>query len=343
MSNQFTVITVSTKADKIDSHHRKGTRTMKMRTLGNSSLEIAPLAIGGNVFGWTADETTSFKLLDAFVAAGFNLIDTADVYSRWAPGNKGGESETILGKWLRKSGNRARVVIATKVGMEMGEGEKGLAPAYIRKAVERSRQRLQVDTIDLYQAHQDDAVTPLEETLGAFAELVGQGKVRVLGASNYTSARLSEALQVSKEKKYPRYESLQPNFNLYDRAGFENELEPLCLKENVGVISYYSLAAGFLTGKYRSEADLTKSARGAKVRNYLNDRGLRIIKALDDVALRLKSTPARVALTWLMTRPSITAPIVSATSVEQWNDIVESTRLELDLEALDLLNRASQQ
>src|SRR4051812_3295804 len=237
---------------------------MQKRKLGNSGLQVAPLAFGGNVFGWTADEAVSFKLLDAFVAAGFNLVDTADVYSRWAPGHHGGESESIIGNWLKKSGNRGRVVIATKVGLDMGEGNKGLSASYIRKAVERSLQRLQVDTIDLYQAHQDDAQTPLEETLGAFTELVQQGKVKAIGASNYSAARLSEALAVSKERKLARYECLQPNFNLYDRADFEAELEPLCLKENIGVISYFSLAAGFLSGKYRSEADLTKSPRGAK-------------------------------------------------------------------------------
>jgi aryl-alcohol dehydrogenase-like predicted oxidoreductase len=314
---------------------------MTKRKLGNSGLEVSSLAFGGNVFGWTADESTSFKLLDAFVAAGLNLIDTADVYSRWAPGNRGGESETIIGKWLRKSGNRDRVVIATKVGMEMGPGEKGLAPAYIRRAVERSLERLQIDTIDLYQSHEDDPNTPLEETLGAFSELVRQGKVRAIGASNYSAARLGEALRVSLANDLPRYECLQPNYNLYDRAGFEAELEPLCRREGLGVISYYSLAAGFLTGKYRSDADLAKSARGAKVKNYLNDRGFRILGALDGVAARYHSTPARVALAWLIARPGVTAPIASATSVEQLNDLVEATRLSLDAEAVEALNRAS--
>jgi aryl-alcohol dehydrogenase-like predicted oxidoreductase len=314
---------------------------MTKRKLGNSGLEVSPLAFGGNVFGWTADESTSFKLLDAFVAAGLNLIDTADVYSRWAPGNRGGESETIIGKWLRKSGNRDRVVIATKVGMEMGPGEKGLAPTYIRRAVERSLERLQVDTIDLYQSHEDDTNTPLEETLGAFSELARQGKVRAIGASNYSAARLGEALRVSLANDLPRYECLQPNYNLYDRAGFEAELEPLCRREGLGVISYYSLAAGFLTGKYRSDADLAKSARGAKVKNYLNERGFRILAALDGVAARYRSTPARVALAWLIARPGVTAPIASATSVEQLNDLVEATRLSLDAEAVEALNRAS--
>ncbi len=314
---------------------------MTKRKLGNSGLEVSPLAFGGNVFGWTADESTSFKLLDAFVAAGLNLIDTADVYSRWSPGNRGGESETIIGKWLRKSGNRDRVVIATKVGMEMGPGEKGLAPTYIRRAVERSLERLQVDTIDLYQSHEDDTNTPLEETLGAFSELARQGRVRAIGASNYSAARLGEALRVSLANDLPRYECLQPNYNLYDRAGFEAELEPLCRREGLGVISYYSLAAGFLTGKYRSDADLAKSARGAKVKNYLNERGFRILAALDGVAARYRSTPARVALAWLIARPGVTAPIASATSVEQLNDLVEATRLSLDAEAVEALNRAS--
>jgi aryl-alcohol dehydrogenase-like predicted oxidoreductase len=312
---------------------------MMKRKLGHSPLEIAPLAFGGNVFGWTANEATSFKLLDAFVATGFNLIDTADIYSRWAPGNKGGESETILGRWLQKSGQRKNVVIATKVGMDMGDGEKGLSAAYIRRAVERSLQRLQVDTIDLYQAHQDDAGTPLAETLGAFAELIQQGKVRVIGASNYSASRLREALHVSAARKLPRYESLQPNYNLYDRGEYEAELEPLCRQENLGVIPYFSLAAGFLTGKYRSEADLAKSPRGAKVKNYLNERGYRLLKALDDVAGRLHSTPARVALAWLIARPGITAPIASATSIEQLNDLLEATRLRLDEEAIKTLNQ----
>jgi aryl-alcohol dehydrogenase-like predicted oxidoreductase len=250
---------------------------MRTRGLGNSRLQVGPLAFGGNVFGWTADEPTSFRLLDAFVAAGFNLIDTADVYSRWAPGHQGGESETILGRWLRRSGKRNHVVIATKVGMEMGPAEKGLARSYILKAVERSLQRLQTDYIDLYQAHTDDEATPLEETLGAFAALIKQGKVRAIGASNYSAERLAQALRVSKENGLPRYECLQPLYNLYDRAPFEEALEPLCVKKGLGVITYFSLAAGFLTGKYRTEADLSQSPRGAKVKSYLNERGQGIL------------------------------------------------------------------
>jgi aryl-alcohol dehydrogenase-like predicted oxidoreductase len=314
---------------------------MTTRQLGTSGLAVGPLAFGGNVFGWTADEATSFQLLDAFVGHGLNLIDTADVYSRWAPGHQGGESETILGRWLKKSGQRSRVVIATKVGLEMGPGDKGLSAAYIRKAVERSLNRLGVDAIDLYQAHQDDPDTPLEETLGAFAELVAAKKVKAIGASNYSAARLAEALAVSKKHNWPRYESLQPNYNLYDRGEYEPELEPLCRRENLGVIPYFSLAAGFLTGKYRSEADLAKSPRGKKVKNYLNDRGFRVLAALDQVSAKLNSTPARVALAWLMARPGITAPIASATTVEQLNDIVAATRLRLDAEVVRALDEAS--
>ena len=311
------------------------------RQLGNSGIPVAPLALGGNVFGWTIDEVTSFAVLDAFVAGGFNLIDTADVYSRWAPGNSGGESETIVGKWLKATGNRARVVIATKVGMEMGPAEKGLSRAYILKAVERSLNRLQIDTIDLYQSHQDDAATPLDETLGAFAELIASGKVRAIGASNYSAQRLAAALQVSTERNLPRFECLQPGYNLYDRAAFEAELEALCVREGLAVIPYYSLAAGFLTGKYRSEADLSKSAQGAKTKNYLNDRGFRILAALDQVAARYKSTPGKVAIAWLLQRPGITAPIASATSVEQLQDLIDATRLELDADAVTALTDAS--
>lgn len=314
---------------------------MTARTLGPSGIRVAPLALGGNVFGWTIDEAASFKVLDAFVAGGFNLIDTADVYSRWAPGNQGGESETIIGRWLKKTGSRAKVVIATKVGMEMGPSEKGLSAAYIRRAVERSLNRLQIDTIDLYQSHQDDAATPLEETLGAFGELIAAGKVRAIGASNYSAARLAEALRVSDEKKLPRYASLQPGYNLYDRAGYEAELEPLCRAEGLAVLPYYSLAAGFLTGKYRSEADLGQSARGAKVKNYLNDRGFKILTALDRVAARVGSTPGKVAIAWLLAQPTITAPIASATSVEQLHDLLAATALALDTDSVNELTAAS--
>ncbi|MGN6547177.1 MAG: aldo/keto reductase [Aureliella sp.] len=314
---------------------------MQKRKLGNSGLEVAPLAFGGNVFGWTADQATSFRLLDAFVDAGFNLIDTADIYSNWVAGNKGGESESIVGKWLKQSGKRDKVLIATKVGMQTSTGEKGLSRDHIRKSIDGSLQRLGIDSIDLYQAHQDDPDTPLEETLGAFAELMHEGKVRAIGASNYSAARLSEALAASRQHGLPRYESLQPQYNLYDRQGFEAELEPLCLREHVGVISYYSLASGFLTGKYRSEADLGSRARSGAVKGYLNDRGQKILKALDEVAGRLNASPAQVALAWLIARPSVTAPIASATSLEQLSELKAAARLELDNEAVAALNHAS--
>ncbi|HKQ05107.1 MAG TPA: aldo/keto reductase [Blastocatellia bacterium] len=314
---------------------------MEKRQLGKSELQVAPLAFGGNVFGWTADEPTSFRLLDAFVAAGFNLIDTADLYSRWKPGNQGGESETIIGKWLRQRGNRDRVIIATKVGMDMGGGKKGLSASYIQRAAEDSLARLQTDYIDLYQSHTDDADTPLEETLGAFAQLVEQGKVRAIGASNYSGKRLAEAIDVSRKHGYPRYESLQPNYNLYDRAEYETDMEPVCLEHSVGVISYYSLASGFLTGKYRSEADLAKSPRGKGVQAYLNERGFRILQALDEVAGAYHSTPAQVALAWLIARPSITAPIASATSLEQLDDLIAAAHLKLDRAAIEKLDQAS--
>ena len=314
---------------------------MKTRQLGGSGLEVAPLAFGGNVFGWTVDEPMSFKLLDGFVAAGFNFIDTADTYSRWAPGNQGGESETIIGKWLKQRGNRDKVVVATKVGMEMGPGKKGLSRAYVVREVEDSLKRLQTDYIDLYQSHTDDLDTPLEETLGTYAELVKQGKVRAIGASNYKAERLSQALQLSRQKGYPVYHSLQPHYNLYDRADYEKELEPLCREQGIGVISYFSLASGFLTGKYRSEADLSKSVRGQGAKKYLNPRGFAILEALDQVAKQYRSTPAQVALAWLIAQPSVTAPIASATNLQQLDDLIAATRLDLDPSAIDRLNRAS--
>lgn len=314
---------------------------MERRKLGNSGLEIAPLAFGGNVFGWTVDESTAFQLLDAFVSAGFNLIDTADIYPRWVPGNKGGESETIIGNWLKRGGNREKVVLATKVGMEMGPNEKGLSKPYILRSVEDSLRRLQTDYIDLYQSHEDDPNTPIGETLAAFDELIKQGKVRSIGASNYSAERLSEAVRISKHHGLPRYESLQPLYNLYDRADYENELEPLVKREGIGVISYYSLASGFLTGKYRSERDLANSQRGKRVKQYLTERGFRILKALDQVAEQFGSTQTRVALAWLIARPTITAPIASATSLEQLNDLIESTKLDLDRASIQLLDEAS--
>jgi aryl-alcohol dehydrogenase-like predicted oxidoreductase len=315
---------------------------MTKRKLGNSGLQVSPLAFGGNIFGWTVDEAMSFKLLDAFIESGFNLIDTADVYSKWAPGNKGGESETIIGKWLKQGGKREKAIIATKVGSEMGPDQKGLSRTYILRAVEASLARLQTDYIDLYQAHIDDLQTPLEETLEAFTELVTQGKVRAIGASNYTAERLSEALEVSTEHGFARYESLQPLYNLYDRAEYEAKLEPLCQEKRLGVIPYFSLASGFLTGKYRSEKDLLKSPRGQMVKKYLNERGFRILAALDQVAKQYNSTPAQVSLAWLIARPSITAPIASATNLEQLKDLIEATELKLDNSSIELLNQASE-
>jgi len=314
---------------------------MKKRKLGNSGLEVAPWAFGGNVFGWTVDAPKAFELLDAFVAAGFNLIDTADIYSKWVPGNHGGESETIIGQWLKRSGNRKKVVLATKVGMEIGPKKKGLAKSYILRAAEDSLRRLQTDYIDLYQSHKDDPTAPLAETLEAYAQLIQQGKVRAIGASNYSAERLAEALRVSERHGLPRYESLQPQYNLYDRADYEKKLEPLCREKGLGVITYYSLASGFLTGKYRSAADLTKGPRGAGIKAYLNDRGLRILRALDEVAGGLGSTPARVALAWLIARPGITAPIASATSLEQLKDLAKAAVLKLDASAIRLLDQAS--
>lgn len=314
---------------------------MKKRKLGNSGLEIAPLAFGGNVFGWTADEPTSFALLDAFTGAGFDFVDTADVYSRWVPGHSGGESETIIGKWLKSRGGRDRIVLATKVGMEMAPDRKGLARAYILKSVEDSLKRLQTDYIDLYQSHADDPATPLEETLEAYDRLIEQGKVRAIGASNYDAARLAEALATSDRLGLPRYSSLQPLYNLYERSAFEGELEALCLKERIGVIGYFSLASGFLTGKYRSEADLGKSARGSRVQKYLDERGFRILKALDEVAAERGAKPGQVALAWLMARPAVTAPIASATSLAQLDELLGAARLELDEASIARLDRAS--
>jgi len=314
---------------------------MNIRKLGNSGMEISPLAFGGNVFGWTVDEPMSFKLLDAFVASGFNLIDTADVYSHWAPGNRGGESETIIGKWLQRSAKRDKVLIATKVGKEMGPNRKGLSKSYILRAVEDSLQRLQTDYIDLYQSHADDPETPLNETLEAYAQLIREGKVRAIGASNYDANRLAQALQTSEQNDYPRYQCLQPLFNLYDRAAFEKELEPLCREQGLGVICYYSLASGFLTGKYRSAEDLAGMARADNVNKYLDERGLRILAALDQVARQNELTPAKVALAWLIAQPSITAPIASATSLDQLQELIDATTVELDRFSIELLNEAS--
>jgi aryl-alcohol dehydrogenase-like predicted oxidoreductase len=318
------------------------TATVTPRALGRSGLQVSPLALGGNVFGWTADEATSFRLLDAWVDAGMNLVDTADVYSRWVPGHTGGESETTLGKWLKQSGKRNKVLIATKIGKDMGDGKFGLSRAYIRQAVDASLKRLQTDHVDLYQSHDDDANTPLEESMQAFAELIMEGKVRAIGASNYSAARLKQALEVSKSLGLPRYESLQPLYNLYDRAPYEDELQAVCVEHQVGVINFYGLASGFLTGKYRSEADASKSLRGGNVvKKYVNERGLHILAALDKVAGQTGHTVAQVALAWQMAQPGITAPIASATSVAQLNEMLGAASLKLDGDALKLLSAAS--
>jgi aryl-alcohol dehydrogenase-like predicted oxidoreductase len=314
---------------------------MKKHKLGHTGFEVAPLAFGGNVFGWTVDEATSFRLLDAFCGAGFNLIDTADSYSRWAPGHQGGESEKIIGRWIAQRGRHDDVVIATKVGSDMGLGYKCLRKDYIVRAVEQSLRRLQIDAIDVYQSHWDDDKTPLDETLEAYAILLKQGKVKAIGASNITAQRLSEALAVSAQHAYPRYETLQPLYNLYDRSAFEGPLQELCAREQIGVITYFSLAAGFLSGKYRSKADFAKSQRGPGMEKYLNPRGIRILDTLDTVALRYGVTPAQVALAWLIARPGVTAPIASATSTEQLKELMAATRLNLDADAMQALDRGS--
>lgn len=311
---------------------------MEKRQLGKSALQVAPLAFGGNVFGWTADEATSFSLLDAFVGAGFNVIDTADSYSHWAPGNSGGESETIIGKWLKKSGKRDQVIISTKVG---GGKVRDLSPAYILKTVEESLRRLQTDYIDLYQSHYDDPNTPVDATLATYDKLVKAGKVRVIGASNFSPERLLQSLEASEINGYPRYESLQPLYNLHDRQKFEREYLPITQQYELGVISYYSLASGFLSGKYRSKEDASKSPRGEKAVSYLDDRGFNILETLDEVAADYKTTPAAVAIAWLVQRPGITAPIVSATDTKQLQELIKATQLGLDAGAIEKLNIAS--
>ena len=316
---------------------------MQKRTLGRSQILTAPLVLGGNVFGWTLDEPSSFRILDEFVGAGFEFIDTADVYSNFVPGNVGGESETIIGNWLQQRGNRNRVILATKVGMRMGPDMQGLSKAYIFRAVEDSLRRLKTDYIDLYQSHRDDPDTPLEETLQAYAELIRQGKVRAIGASNYEAPRLLEALDIAKRESLPRYESLQPLYNLYDRADYEGNLEAVCTRHGLGVITYFSLASGFLTGKYRTAEDLEKGgARGGFVGRYLTPRGDKILRALDEVAASHRCAPASVALAWLMARPGVTAPIASATSSAQLKTLIDAVRVELAPATLEALDRASE-
>jgi aryl-alcohol dehydrogenase-like predicted oxidoreductase len=313
---------------------------MELRRLGRSDLKIAPLMLGTNVFGWTADEKTSFSILDAFVDAGFNAVDTADVYSRWSPAGAGA-SETVIGNWLAQGGRRDKIVLATKVGMEMGEGMKGLSAAYIEQAVEASLKRLKTDYIDLYQSHRDDADTPLAETAEAYGRLIKAGKVRVVGSSNFTAERLKSAIEAAKSAGVPRYESEQPLYNLYDRAGFEGALQKLCIDEEIGVIPFYGLASGFLTGKYRSEADLGKSPRGGGAKKYMTERGMRILGALDEVASGHGASPAQVALAWVMAQPGLTAPIASATSVAQVQDLMGAAALSLSAEDLKALDTAS--
>lgn len=315
---------------------------MDRRLLGRTDLEIAPLVLGGNVFGWTADEKTSFDLLDRFVDGGLNAVDTADVYSRWVPGNKGGESETIIGKWMKARGNRDKVVVITKVGSDMGQGRKDLSAAHIEKAVDASLKRLQTDAIDLYLSHWPDPTVPYEETLGAYQKLLAQGKVRHIGCSNLDAGQLRAALDVAKLRNLPRYEVLQPEYNLYDRASYDGPLRDLCMAEGLGVITYFSLAKGFLSGKYRSKADLGKStARGEDVENYLNKRGIRILAALDAVAGRHAAKPAEVALAWVIARPGVTAPIASATSPEQMASLVRAASLTLKPADIEELDKAS--
>ena len=316
---------------------------MQKRALGLTGLSIAPLVFGGNVFGWTADEKTSFDLLDAFVDHGFNAIDTADVYSSWAPGNSGGESETVIGRWLKaRPGMRERVVIFTKVGSDLGQpGQKGLSARWISEAVEGSLRRLQTDRIDLYFSHWADPETPYAETLGAYDALLKAGKIGAIGASNLDAAQLGEALQVSRDQGLPAYQVLQPEYNLYSRDSFEGPLADLCIREGVGVVNYYGLAAGFLTGKYRTQADVERSSRSNRIGTYMNPRGQAILAALDQVAKAHGTQPAEVALAWLMTRPGVTAPIASATSLAQLAPLMTSAELSLTAEDLAALDRAS--
>jgi aryl-alcohol dehydrogenase-like predicted oxidoreductase len=312
---------------------------MERQELGKSGLKVAPWAIGGNVFGWTVDDATGFQLLDAFVDAGFNLIDTADVYSRWIEGHVGGESETMIGKWLAQGGGRReKVVIATKLAAPMPDGQ-GLSRAYMMTAVERSLKRLQTDHIDLYQSHMDDPSTSQEETLAAYAELIKAGKVRAIGASNFTAPRLAEALKLSREKGLPRYETLQPWYNLYDRDTFDGPLKDLCEAEGLGVIPYFGLASGFLTGKYRTEADLTGSPRAYRAKDMLNTRGMRILDAMDKVGARIGATPAQIALAWL--RAKGCTPIASATRLDQLKELAKAADVKLDAEAVAALDAAS--
>jgi aryl-alcohol dehydrogenase-like predicted oxidoreductase len=314
---------------------------MKRRRLGNTGLEVSPLIFGGNIFDWTVDQATAFQLLDAFVGAGFNAVDTSDVYSRWVPGHTGGESEIILGEWMKQSKNRSQMIVATKLGMDMGDGKKGLSKDHILRSADDSLRRLQTDHIDLYQSHIDDPDTPLEETMGAYAQLLQQGKVLHIGASNHKAERLVAALETSKRLGLPAYETLQPNYSLMERPDYENNLEPICKCAGLGVINYFPLAGGFLTGKYRAEGDAAGKARARNVTKYLNERGFKIIDALDKVARKYCATPAKIALAWVLARPSITAPIVSATNLQQLSDVISAIDLKLEPDSIEFLNRES--
>ena len=314
---------------------------MEKRKLGRTGLEIVPLVFGGNVFGWTADEATSFALLDAWVERGFNAVDTANVYSAWVPGHQGGESETILGKWFARSGKRDKVLLATKVGMAMPDGGKGLKKPYILEQVEKSLGRLSTDVIDLYQSHQDDDATPFDETLEAYAQLLKDGKVRAVGASNYKGARLSAAIDAAKAAGLPVYQTLQPNYNLHDRQGYETDLVPVAKKYDLGVIPYFSLASGFLTGKYQSLEDTKGKNRGSRVEKYFDDRGRKILAALKQVSEETSAQQASIALAWSMAQPTITAPIASATTVGQLDALFAAVDLQLSDTQLKTLNDAS--
>ncbi|MCF0055977.1 aldo/keto reductase [Dyadobacter sp. CY356] len=314
---------------------------MEKRKLGNSDIEIAPLVFGGNVFGWTTDDNRTFELLDAFVDAGFNAVDTADVYSAWVPGNQGGESETAIGKWFKKSGKRDSIILATKVASEMGPGKKGLSKKYILEAVESSLKRLQTDYIDLYQSHYDDPETAVEETLEAYNELVKSGKVRIIGASNFPIPRLEESIKVSQQENLAVYQTFQPEFNLFDRQDFEQNIAPFTVDNNLSVISYFSLASGFLSGKYRSKDDLKGSKRSGMVEKYLNGRGFKILAALDEISAEYGSNPATISLAWLIAHPAVTAPIASATTLDQLKQLTVAATIKLSDTAIEKLNVAS--
>jgi len=310
------------------------------RKIGKSDLQVVPFVLGGNVFGWTADEKTSFEILDAYVDAGFDFIDTANVYSAWVPGNKGGESETIIGKWLKKTGKRDKVILSTKVGAKIAEGHEGLKKDYILREIDESLKRLNTDYVDLYFSHYDNGETPVIETLEAYNKLIKEGKVRYIGASNVTPERISESLKTSRENSLAEYICMQPEYNLYDRENYEENYESLAAEYDLGVITYYSLASGFLTGKYKSESDLKQSQRGGNIKKYLDDRGVRIIQALTETATQYNATPAQIALAWLLARPSVTAPIASVSKMSQL-DILKCVDIDLDTESVDKLNKAS--